>query len=105
MKIRIGTKLGLSAFVGLVLFAGMVGNQARVNHLTRDLMSQVSRSRDLQQAALDARIKLNELISIDRDLRLARTSSDVNFVLQQLESRAHRRQFGLRRRDRDRGQG
>ena len=66
----------------------MVGNQARVNHLTRELMSQVSRSRDLQQAALDARIKLNELISIDRDLRLARRSSDVNFVLQQLESRA-----------------
>src|SRR5688572_3417694 len=66
----------------------MVGNQARVNHLTRESTAQVSLSRDLQQAALDARIKLNELISIDRDLRLARTSADVNFVLQQMASRA-----------------
>jgi hypothetical protein len=88
VKIRIGTKLGLSAFAGLVLVAGMIGNQARVNRLTQESISQVSISRDLQQAALDARIKLNELISIDRDLRLARTSSEVNFVLQQLKSRA-----------------
>ncbi len=86
-KIRIGTKLGFSAFVGLVLVAGMVGNQARVNSLTRELMSQATASRNLQQAALDVRIKLNELISIDRDLRLAKSSSDINFVLQHLKSR------------------
>ena len=54
-KIRIGTKLGFSAFVGLVLVAGMVGNQARVNSLTRELMSQATASRNLQQAALDVR--------------------------------------------------
>ena len=86
-KIRIGTKLGFSAFVGLVLVAGMVGNQARVNSLTRELMSQATASRNLQQAALDVRIKLTELISIDRDLRLAKSSSDINFVLQHLKSR------------------
>src|SRR5436853_4064384 len=31
LKLRIGTKLGLSAVVGLALVAAMVGNQARVN--------------------------------------------------------------------------
>src|SRR5438046_2448677 len=87
-KIRIGIKVGSSALVGLVLVAGMVWNQARVNRLTQDLISQTALSRNLQQAALEAKVRLNELISIDRDLRLAKTSSDVNVVLQHLKSRA-----------------
>jgi methyl-accepting chemotaxis protein len=87
LKIRIGTKLGLSALAGLMLVAGMVGNQARVNRLTSDLMQQASVSRQLQQAAYEARAVLNELISIDRSIRLARTAADVNSVLQHLKSR------------------
>ena len=62
-KIRIGTKVGSSAFVGLVLVAGMVWNQARVTRLTQDLISQATLSRNLQQAALEAKARLNELIS------------------------------------------
>src|SRR6185503_8859140 len=61
--------------------------QARVNHLTNGLMHQAAVSRELQQAALEARIILNELISTDRDIRLAKTPSDVNFVLQHLKNR------------------
>jgi len=87
-KIRIGTKVGSSAFVGLVLVAGMVWNQARVNRLTQDLISQATLSRNLQQAALETKVRLNELITIDRDLRLAKTSTDVNVILQHLKSRA-----------------
>jgi methyl-accepting chemotaxis protein len=87
-KIGIGIKVGSSALVGLVLVAGMVWNQARVNRLTQDLISQAALSRNLQQAALEAKVRLNELISIDRDLRLAKTSSEVNVVLQHLKSRA-----------------
>jgi methyl-accepting chemotaxis protein len=86
-NIQIGAKLGVSALVGLALVAGMVGNQARVNRLTHDLMSKASESRKLQQAALEARIILNELISIDRDIRLARAPSEVSFVLQSLKNR------------------
>jgi hypothetical protein len=86
-KIRIGTKLGLSALAGLMLVAGMVGNQAHVNRLTHDLMSQAANSRELQQAALEARIILNELVSTDRDIRLARTPNDVNLVLQHFKDR------------------
>jgi methyl-accepting chemotaxis protein len=88
LKIRIGTKLGLSALAGLALVAAMVGNQARVNRLSSDLMRQASVSRQLQQAAFEARILLNELISIDRDIRLAKSASDVDGVLQHLTSRA-----------------
>ena len=86
-KIRIGTKLGLSALLGLLLVAGMVGNQARVNRLTHELMNQAAVSRELQQGALEARIILNELILTDRDIRLAKTPSDVNFVLQHFKNR------------------
>ena len=105
LKIRIGTKLGVSAFVGLVLVAGMVGNQARVNRVTQDLMNQAALSRDLQQAALEARIKLNELISIDRDIRLAKTCFRRQLRPAASEEPRGRRQLGLRQRDRDRGQG
>src|SRR6476661_6442130 len=87
-KIRIGVKVGSSALVGLILVAGTVWNQARVNRLTQDLIGQAALSRNLQQAALEAKVRLNELISIDRDLRLAKTSSDVNAILQHLKSRA-----------------
>lgn len=88
LRIRIGTKLGLSAFAGLVLVAGMVGNQARVNRVTNDLMHQAAVSRELQQAAFEAKIILNELISTDRNIRLAKAASDVNAVLQHLKGRA-----------------
>ena len=49
-KIRIGTKVGSSALVGVVLVAGMVWNQTRVSGLTQDLISQAALSRNLQQA-------------------------------------------------------
>ena len=87
LKIRIGTKLGVSTLIGLVLVAGMVGNQAHVNWVTYDLLKKAAESRDLQQAALESRIILNESISVDRDIRLANTALDVAYVLQQLKDR------------------
>jgi methyl-accepting chemotaxis protein len=88
IKIRIGTKLGISALVGVILVASMVINQARVNQVTRELMKMAAENRNLQQAALESGIILNELISIDRDIRLAYMASDVNDVLQHLRNRA-----------------
>jgi methyl-accepting chemotaxis protein len=90
LNIRIGTKLGLSALIGLVLVAGMVGNQARVNVLTHKLFDRVTESGKLQTAALEAETALHQLISIDRDIRLAKTSSDINYVLQHLTNHAVR---------------
>ncbi len=86
LNVRIGARLGIFAFVGLILVAGMVGNQARVNGLTRDLMNKASESRELQQAALEAKSNLNELISIDRDIRLARTATEIDQILQYLQN-------------------
>lgn len=88
LKIRIGTKLGLSAFVGLVLVTAMVGNQARVNRITHDLLNRASESRNLQEAALEARVILTELTSVDRDMRLTRNANDVTGVLKHLTGRA-----------------
>src|SRR5437660_516653 len=88
LKIRIGTKLGLSALVGLVLVAGMVGNQARVNMLTHDHIAKRTESEKLRKSALEAEIALHQLVSIDRDIRLAKTSSDIQYVLQHLTNHA-----------------
>jgi hypothetical protein len=54
LKFRIGTKLGFSALVGLILVGGMVGNQARVTRLTHDLIGETAQSRNLQNSALEA---------------------------------------------------
>ena len=51
-------------------------------------MKEAALSRDLQRAALDARIKLTELISVDRDLRLSKIAPDVDYILNDLKSRA-----------------
>jgi methyl-accepting chemotaxis protein len=93
LKIRIGTKLGASALIGLILVAGMVGNQARVNQITRGMIDAVTKSRDLQQSAVEAKIILSELNYIDRDIRLADSAPEVAQILQHLQSRVRDANF------------
>jgi methyl-accepting chemotaxis protein len=93
LKIRIGTTLGASALIGLILVAGMVGNQARVNQITRSMIGDAAKSRDQQQSAFEARIILSELNYIDRDIRLAGSAQEVDQILQHLQSRARDANF------------
>jgi methyl-accepting chemotaxis protein len=93
LKIRIGTKLGASALIGLILVAGMVGNQARVNQITRSMIGAATKSRDLQQSVIEAKIILSELNYIDRDIRLAADAAEVTKILQHLQSRARDANF------------
>src|SRR5262245_6268226 len=66
----------------------MVGNQARVNRVTQQMMNKATESRNMQAAALEAKVGIKELNSVDLDIRLATTAAHLNFVLQQLKSRA-----------------
>src|SRR5262245_38790467 len=88
LKARIGTKLGASALVGLLLVAGMVGNPAPVNGVTQKIVAEAAESQQLQKAALEAKTAVHELISIDREIRWVKTPSDIKHVLQQLANQA-----------------
>jgi methyl-accepting chemotaxis protein len=82
---RIGTKLALSAAAGILFVLAMLGNQVRVNQLTRDLGGEVKESETLQKAALEAEIALGQLILIDRDIRLAATQQEIDAILDRLD--------------------
>jgi methyl-accepting chemotaxis protein len=88
LKIRIGTKLGASALIGLVLVAAMVGNQSRVNQIAREKIAAAAKSRDLQQSAVEAKVILSELNYIDRDIQLAVAAPEVAQIMQYLQRRA-----------------
>ncbi|HWP24766.1 MAG TPA: methyl-accepting chemotaxis protein [Xanthobacteraceae bacterium] len=95
LKIRIGTKLGASTLIGLILVVGMVGNQARVNQITRSMIEAVTKSRDLQQSAIEAKVILSELNYIDRDIRLADSAPEVAQILQHLQNRTRDANFAF----------
>jgi len=88
VRLRIGAKLAISALVGLVLVAAMIVNQVHVNGLSRNLIDKRTESEKLLKAISAAELALHELISIDREMRLAKTSSDVKYLLQHLTNRA-----------------
>jgi methyl-accepting chemotaxis protein len=88
MKVRIGTKLGISALLGLVLVAGMIGNQARVNGVTHALVNESAGSQRLQKEALEAKSLLYDVISISREIRWAKADSEIATILERLDSRS-----------------
>jgi methyl-accepting chemotaxis protein len=88
VRLRIGAKLAISALVGLALVAAMIANQARVNGLSYQLIEKRTESERLLKAISAAELALHELISIDREMRLAKTPSDVKYQLQHLNNRA-----------------
>ena len=75
------------ASFGLVLVAGTVWNQARVNRLTQDLIGQAALSRNLQQAALEANVHglQPELLKILGRLHF-RTSYGQNVLAHSIET-------------------
>jgi methyl-accepting chemotaxis protein len=66
----------------------MVGNQARVNRLARNLADEMKASETLQKAAMSAEIALRQLIAVNRDIRLAATPKDIDRILAVLRNHA-----------------
>lgn len=67
---RIGTKLALSAGVGVVFVAAMIGNQRVVDSATREMAAQVNAAETTQKAILTAERELRRII-MQRDIRAA----------------------------------
>jgi methyl-accepting chemotaxis protein len=80
-RFKIGAKLAATAVLGVLLVVAMVGNQARVNRLARNLADEMKTSETLQKAAMSAEIALRQLIAVNRDIRLAGTPKDIDSIL------------------------
>jgi methyl-accepting chemotaxis protein len=84
LSLRIGTKLALSAAVGVVLVTGMVINQARVNSATDALDEQVRRSDNLQKAILEAEIATRRILMFGRDVRLSMSLKELDYPIERI---------------------
>jgi len=80
-RFQIGAKLAATAVLGVLLVVAMVGNQARVNRLARNLADEMKTSETLQKAAMSAEVALRQLIAVNRDIRLAATPKDIDRIL------------------------
>lgn len=84
-QFRIGAKLAVSAGIGVLLVLAMIGNQARVNWLGRQLAETVETSEALQRAAAEAETALRHVVVTDREIRLATTQEAINGILTDVE--------------------
>jgi methyl-accepting chemotaxis protein len=84
MKLRIGTKLAVSAGVGVLLVAAMVGNQYRATSRTQESSERAQAGEELQKAVLKAEMALRRAITINQAIRMATAAGDVDKSLGQL---------------------
>ena len=82
---RIGNKLGLAGAVGVLLAAGMVANQMITETRIEQASDRASRSQRVADNSLSAHIDLRKIQLAARDVRLARTSAEVDKTIADLQ--------------------
>ena len=82
---RIGNKLGLAGAVGVLLAAGMVANQMITEASIEQASDRASRSQRVADNSLSAHIDLRKIQLAARDVRLARTSAEVEKTIADLQ--------------------
>jgi hypothetical protein len=86
-KFSIGTKLALSAGVGVVLTVAMVVNQQVGGSTTTNFIAAANLQQTITAEAIDAKASLRGMQVGVRDLRLARTAAEVQKAVANIESR------------------
>ncbi|MBX9648281.1 MAG: methyl-accepting chemotaxis protein [Xanthobacteraceae bacterium] len=82
---RIGNKLALSGAIGILLAVGMAANQMMTEATVTGVSERAGRSQRVADAALAAHIDLRRMQLTARDIRLARTPSEVEKSVANLE--------------------
>src|ERR1700712_434123 len=85
INFRIGTKLAISAGLGVVLVVAMVGNQTWVNQLNNRIARDIKASETVQKAVLQADIAQRRLLVQTRDIRNAMNAKDIAGIQQKLK--------------------
>jgi methyl-accepting chemotaxis protein len=84
-KLRIGTKLGITAALGVLLVLAMVGNQIRVRALTRQLADGVKAAETVERAVMQAENYLRGVNVENRALRAAATTAEIDALVQHIK--------------------
>src|SRR6185312_16661346 len=82
---RIGNKLGLAGAVGIVLAIGLVANQMVTEAKIEESSERAARSQRVADNSLAAHIDLRKIQLDARDVRLARTTAEVEKTLANLQ--------------------
>ncbi|WP_249779076.1 methyl-accepting chemotaxis protein [Bradyrhizobium sediminis] len=82
---RIGNKLGLAGAVGVLLAIGMAANQMATESMVAGSTERADRSQRVADNALGAHLDLRKMQLTARDVRLARTSADVEKIVADLQ--------------------
>ncbi|QWG15860.1 HAMP domain-containing protein [Bradyrhizobium sediminis] len=82
---RIGNKLGLAGAVGVLLAIGMAANQMMTESMVAGSTERADRSQRVADNALGAHLDLRKMQLTARDVRLARTSADVEKIVADLQ--------------------
>ena len=84
-RLRIGTKLGISVGIGITLVAGLITYE----HLTSNSIERLTATADRQQAivieSINTEVMLQRVQVAGRDLRMARTPTEIERLLGQLQ--------------------
>ena len=84
-KIRIGTKLGISMGIGVLLVAGMLVNERISSASVAQLNADANRQQNITLAISRIAVVLRRAQVVGRDLRMARTADQVDNSLTELQ--------------------
>ncbi len=82
---RIGYKLGLAGAIGVVLAVGMAANQMMTEATVNGVTERAGRSQGVADSSIAAHLDLRKMQLTARDVRLARTASDVEKTTAELQ--------------------
>ncbi len=83
-QFRIGTKLAITASMGVALVIAMLGNQLRVNAITEKLAASEKQAQSVERLVIEAELELRRIVIQNRTLRLANTAAEVDGLLKRV---------------------
>jgi methyl-accepting chemotaxis protein len=87
LKFRIGTKLGLSAGLGVLMVAGMAANQYLTNREVLDESELAMRRARLTEEVLETKASVRGMVIAGREVRLAQTSEQLKAAVESLSEK------------------
>ena len=86
-NLRIGTKLAVSSLLSILLVAAMVWVQVSGSASTREANELVAAQSNIVRDALSAKVAVRDMQVTVRDMRLARTATEIQASFRRLEER------------------
>jgi methyl-accepting chemotaxis protein len=83
-KLRIGTKLGIAAALGVLLVLVQAGNQLRVYGLTQTLDADIRAADTVDRAVLEAEVALRRVSIQVRSIRGSSTAAEIDVIIKRI---------------------